>query len=278
MPLWVLGWGYAIGSRTGLCFWLAWKGTRESMWYEHEERKYLQDQNDSQNEYGYGNGLRATSSPIGASHIPMPSPTYSSFDHGSKGSPFAKIGKLFRRDTNLDAYHGSQSLAEKGLLNQGYPYGYTRTGIRTTPPSPPPPPRSFIQVLSSWFSRRSSKNVAQPTMLRPYPSEHASDRRSIASDPSFDCFPSFSPISRSPFLHQSTSHTSTSGSGSTSTKLKSMIGAATTVGKVEDERIKRIQLRSAMKVAVLLLLASVASGVAVWLVPCPRVFEGAVMH
>jgi predicted DNA-binding ribbon-helix-helix protein len=57
-----------------------------------------------------------------------------------------------------------------------------------------------------------------------------------------------------------------------------MIGAATTVGKVEDERIKRIQLRSAMKVAVLLLLASVASGVAVWLVPCPRVFEGAVMH
>lgn len=34
VPLWVLAIGYAIGSQTGLCFWLAWRGTREHKPYE----------------------------------------------------------------------------------------------------------------------------------------------------------------------------------------------------------------------------------------------------
>jgi hypothetical protein len=34
LPLWVLAIGYAIGSRTGLCFWLAMRGTREHRAYE----------------------------------------------------------------------------------------------------------------------------------------------------------------------------------------------------------------------------------------------------
>lgn len=34
LPLWILAIGYAIGSRTGLCFWLAWRGTREHKTYE----------------------------------------------------------------------------------------------------------------------------------------------------------------------------------------------------------------------------------------------------
>jgi hypothetical protein len=34
LPLWILAIGYAIGSRTGLCFWLAWRGTREYKSYE----------------------------------------------------------------------------------------------------------------------------------------------------------------------------------------------------------------------------------------------------
>ncbi|KAJ1303268.1 hypothetical protein OPQ81_011465 [Rhizoctonia solani] len=34
LPLWILAIGYAIGSRTGLCFWLAWRGTREHKPYE----------------------------------------------------------------------------------------------------------------------------------------------------------------------------------------------------------------------------------------------------
>ncbi|KAL5632687.1 hypothetical protein ACGC1H_005589 [Rhizoctonia solani] len=37
LPLWVLAIGYAIGSRTGLCFWLAWRGTREHKSYEPDE-------------------------------------------------------------------------------------------------------------------------------------------------------------------------------------------------------------------------------------------------
>ncbi|KAG8715063.1 hypothetical protein FRC11_005929 [Ceratobasidium sp. 423] len=37
MPLWILAIGYAIGSRTGLCFWLAWRGTREHKSYESVE-------------------------------------------------------------------------------------------------------------------------------------------------------------------------------------------------------------------------------------------------
>ncbi|CAE6442746.1 unnamed protein product [Rhizoctonia solani] len=37
LPLWVLAIGYAIGSRTGLCFWLAWRGTREHKSYESDE-------------------------------------------------------------------------------------------------------------------------------------------------------------------------------------------------------------------------------------------------
>jgi hypothetical protein len=34
VPLWILAIGYAIGSQTGLCFWLAWRGTREHKSYE----------------------------------------------------------------------------------------------------------------------------------------------------------------------------------------------------------------------------------------------------
>ncbi|KAG8702052.1 hypothetical protein FRC08_003728, partial [Ceratobasidium sp. 394] len=34
LPLWILAIGYAIGSRTGLCFWLALRGTREHRSYE----------------------------------------------------------------------------------------------------------------------------------------------------------------------------------------------------------------------------------------------------
>lgn len=34
LPLWILAIGYAIGSRTGLCFWLAWRGTREQKSHE----------------------------------------------------------------------------------------------------------------------------------------------------------------------------------------------------------------------------------------------------
>ncbi|KAG8743508.1 hypothetical protein FRC10_011899 [Ceratobasidium sp. 414] len=34
LPLWILAIGYAIGSRTGLCFWLAMRGTREHRSYE----------------------------------------------------------------------------------------------------------------------------------------------------------------------------------------------------------------------------------------------------
>ncbi|CAE6473553.1 unnamed protein product [Rhizoctonia solani] len=37
LPLWILAIGYAIGSRTGLCFWLAWRGTREHKSYESLE-------------------------------------------------------------------------------------------------------------------------------------------------------------------------------------------------------------------------------------------------
>ncbi|CAE6472462.1 unnamed protein product [Rhizoctonia solani] len=37
LPLWILAIGYAIGSRTGLCFWLAWRGTREHKSYELTE-------------------------------------------------------------------------------------------------------------------------------------------------------------------------------------------------------------------------------------------------
>ncbi|KAH7337051.1 hypothetical protein B0J17DRAFT_452572 [Rhizoctonia solani] len=37
LPLWILAIGYAIGSRTGLCFWLAWRGTREHKSYESVE-------------------------------------------------------------------------------------------------------------------------------------------------------------------------------------------------------------------------------------------------
>ncbi|KAG8971137.1 hypothetical protein FRB90_010585, partial [Tulasnella sp. 427] len=38
-PLYLASIGYAIGSRTGLCFWLAWRGTREAKAYEEEEEK-----------------------------------------------------------------------------------------------------------------------------------------------------------------------------------------------------------------------------------------------
>ncbi|KAG8893873.1 hypothetical protein FRC00_009895, partial [Tulasnella sp. 408] len=34
----VLNIGYAIGSQTGLCFWLAWRGTREAKQYEEDEK------------------------------------------------------------------------------------------------------------------------------------------------------------------------------------------------------------------------------------------------
>lgn len=34
LPLWILAIGYGIGSQTGLCFWLAWRGTREHKSYE----------------------------------------------------------------------------------------------------------------------------------------------------------------------------------------------------------------------------------------------------
>lgn len=37
-PLYLASIGYAIGSQTGLCFWLAWRGTREAKQYEEDEK------------------------------------------------------------------------------------------------------------------------------------------------------------------------------------------------------------------------------------------------
>lgn len=45
MPLWILAIGYAIGSRTGLCFWLAWRGTREHKPYELVEPTFSGSRN-----------------------------------------------------------------------------------------------------------------------------------------------------------------------------------------------------------------------------------------
>lgn len=40
-PFFLISIGYAIGSQTSLCFWLAWRGTREVKQYEEEEKQNL---------------------------------------------------------------------------------------------------------------------------------------------------------------------------------------------------------------------------------------------
>jgi len=40
-PFYLISVGYCIGSQTSLCFWLAWRGTREAKQYEEQEKEMM---------------------------------------------------------------------------------------------------------------------------------------------------------------------------------------------------------------------------------------------
>lgn len=246
-PLYVLGIGYAIGSRTGLCFWLAWRGTREAMWYERAERAEA-----SKMRYSYGTmssthsrssstaesifqtsysgGLsRFTSSDVEAGPAPEP-PSFIAVVNSKKvGLPSRLKALLIHRESRY-----SDSDAEKGILHH--------TGVKPVPP----PPVSLSQYVRNLFSsryRRGSRRGSSTTITTPSP-----------FSPTDTC-PAASPLS---------------SAYEWKIRMKIMAGSPAVIEKVEDERIKRIQLRIAVKVAVTLVGLSMGTMVAVWFIPCPR--------
>lgn len=94
LPLWILAIGYAIGSQTGICFWLAWRGTREHKSYE------------------------------GTGHLSSSSPKESSFKtsaaniHSALQRPRALLARFrfFTRERQESVPDRPDTMAEKGQL------------------------------------------------------------------------------------------------------------------------------------------------------------------
>ncbi|KAF8607012.1 hypothetical protein BDV93DRAFT_604309 [Ceratobasidium sp. AG-I] len=95
LPLWILAIGYAIGSRTGLCFWLAWRGTREQKTYEGSHF--------SSSSSGSAASFRTS---VASSHPQRPRPL------------LLRINPFARKSTTDDGEFPSRpgSMAEKGEL------------------------------------------------------------------------------------------------------------------------------------------------------------------
>ncbi|KAG8714436.1 hypothetical protein FRC09_017635 [Ceratobasidium sp. 395] len=96
LPLWILAIGYAIGSRTGLCFWLAMRGTREHKSYESPS-------------------LSTRPNSMAAHRLSL-----ASIDQEPKRPSMllARISRFTWRATSADTDH-SESMAEKGTLSSG---------------------------------------------------------------------------------------------------------------------------------------------------------------
>ncbi|CAE6443748.1 unnamed protein product [Rhizoctonia solani] len=97
LPLWILAIGYAIGSHTGLCFWLAWRGTREHKSHELVEPMLSASPN---------NRAFGTSSTALVSEPQRPAPLLFRFD----------FLKRARKTNSSDNLSRSDNIAEKGQL------------------------------------------------------------------------------------------------------------------------------------------------------------------
>ncbi|CUA68827.1 hypothetical protein RSOLAG22IIIB_03692 [Rhizoctonia solani] len=97
MPLWILAIGYAIGSQTGLCFWLAWRGTREHKAYESVEPMPFSPRK----EQAFGTSVTNTSS-----ELQRPGSLLSRFAVFTRTRRTGSSGELARSDV----------VAEKGQL------------------------------------------------------------------------------------------------------------------------------------------------------------------
>ncbi|QRW06501.1 hypothetical protein RhiLY_05500 [Ceratobasidium sp. AG-Ba] len=95
MPLWILAIGYAIGSRTGLCFWLAMRGTREHRSYEPISSPALTDD--------------SIESKVDLVHV-HPEPPQ------RPRTLFSRISQFTSKDKSLGEIDQPDSMAEKGRL------------------------------------------------------------------------------------------------------------------------------------------------------------------